>query len=236
MTYLSVIPSGPMEARLWRTTLELCSLFADWPWVVIGAQMVIILELEAGHRSGRTTVDVDALLDVRAVSHGAREGARRLLGAGFTISQHYPNRFVRDREQVDLLAPDHLGARVDLTTVPPGMTAAIPGGRRALETRRLVGLDIVGGDSAMVPVPTLTGALVLKLSAAETRQEARDLQDIVRMLAIIDDVEEVRSSLRQTERRRFATLSHTMGTTNPAWRIARDPEDARIALARISQA
>jgi hypothetical protein len=115
------------------------------------------------------------------------------------------------------------------------MTAAIPGGRRALETRRLVGLDIVGGDSAMVPVPTLTGALVLKLSAAETRQEARDLQDIVRMLAIIDDVEAVRSSLRPAERRRFAALWHTMGPTDPAWRVARDPEDARIALARISQ-
>jgi hypothetical protein len=40
---------------------------------------------------------------------------------------------------VDLLAPDHLGAHADLTTIPPATTTEIPGGSRALATRR--GLD-----------------------------------------------------------------------------------------------
>lgn len=236
MTDLSVVPSGPAEARLWRTTLELCHLFTDWPWVVIGAQMVVILELEAGHRSGRATVDVGALLDIRAVSNGAREGAARLLMAGFAISERHPYRFVRGEEQIDLLAPDHLGPRADLTTVPPGVTASIPGGRRALETRQQVRLDIVGVGKAQVPVPTLVGALVLKLSAAEARQEPRDLQDIVRLLAIVVDIEEVRSALRPTERRRLSALARVMGPTHPAWRVAGEPQDAQIALARIARA
>lgn len=235
MTDLPVVPSGPAEARLWRTTLELCRLFADWPWVVIGAQMVVILELEAGHRSGRATVDVDALLDIRAGSRGAREGAGRLLMAGFAVSEQHPYRFVRGEELVDLLAPDHLGSRADLTTVPPGVTASIPGGRRALETRRQITLDIVGVGAAQVPVPTLAGALVLKLSAAEARQEPRDLQDIVRLLSVVADVEVVRTALRPAERRRLSALARVMGPMHPAWRIAGEPQDAQIALARIAR-
>jgi hypothetical protein len=41
--------------------------------VLVGAQMVMLLEREAGRPSGRTTGDVDAVIDVRALAGGARE-------------------------------------------------------------------------------------------------------------------------------------------------------------------
>ena len=58
------------------------------------------------------------------------------------------NRFVRGADQVDLLAPDHLGPNVDLTTVPPMTTVAIPGGSRALATRRLLDVDVYNARAA----------------------------------------------------------------------------------------
>ena len=45
MTIL-IEPFGAAEAGLWRATLEVSRLFADVPWVIIGAQMVMLLERE----------------------------------------------------------------------------------------------------------------------------------------------------------------------------------------------
>ena len=39
------------ETALWRTTLEVADLLAGLPWVLIGAQMIRLLELEHGSRS-----------------------------------------------------------------------------------------------------------------------------------------------------------------------------------------
>lgn len=43
MTIL-IEPLSTAEAGLWRATLEVSLLFADVPWVIIGAQMVMLLE------------------------------------------------------------------------------------------------------------------------------------------------------------------------------------------------
>jgi hypothetical protein len=76
-------PAGDAEAGLWRTALEIASLFADLPWVIIGAQMLMLLEHEHGRPSGRTTQDLDAIVDVRALAGGIGVAARRLAAAGF---------------------------------------------------------------------------------------------------------------------------------------------------------
>jgi len=145
---IRIDPLGAAEAGLWRATLEVAALFADVPWVIIGAQMIMLLEREQDVTSGRTTQDLDAIVDVRAVVGGSRTAAGRLTGAGYEPSAEHPHRFVRGADQVDLLAPDHLGPNVDLTTVPPMTTVAIPGGSRALATRRLLDVDVYNARAA----------------------------------------------------------------------------------------
>ena len=122
-TPVRINPGSDAEAQLWRTTAEVARLFAEWPWVLVGGLMVAILEREHGVTVSRTTADVDALIDVRAVTRGTRQAAVRLEEAGFVAEQTADGlayRFVRGADIVDVLAPDHLGARTDIVTAPPG--------------------------------------------------------------------------------------------------------------------
>lgn len=41
--------------------------------------------------------------------------------------------YQRDGVSIDVLAPEGLGSRTDLTTTPPGRTLQVPGGTQALE-------------------------------------------------------------------------------------------------------
>lgn len=69
---VTVLPSDEAEAGVWATAIEVSRLFSGIPWVLVGAQMVMLLEREASRPSGRTTGDVDAMVDVRAVAGGTR--------------------------------------------------------------------------------------------------------------------------------------------------------------------
>jgi hypothetical protein len=229
-----IVPDGDADEALWRTTLEVADLLGELPWVLIGAQMIRLLELEHGRRSGRSTVDVDVIVDVRVLVDVTRSAANRLHAAGFELSAEHPYRFVRGRDQVDVLAPDGLGARADLTTIPPLSTTGIPGGTRALETRRMVRVEVVGVGAREIPVPTLAGALVAKLRAHAARREQRDLADLVRLLGLVDDLDEVRSHLRPRERRDLGSIASLRDASNAVWSAAADPDEARAAFARLS--
>lgn len=116
-------PASEADAGLWRLTRDVAALLAGLPWVLIGGQMVAIIEAEHGATIGRTTGDVDALLDVRAARNATLEAARRLHTAGFEPDRHAGGltyRFIRGPDIVDVLAPDHVGERPDIRTVPPG--------------------------------------------------------------------------------------------------------------------
>ncbi|MEO5941778.1 MAG: hypothetical protein ABIZ72_12080 [Candidatus Limnocylindrales bacterium] len=105
-------------------------------------------------------------MDVRLLAGATRTAAERLVAAGYEpASAERPHRFIRDTAQVDLLAPDHLGDRADLTTIPPAMTTEIPGGSRALSTRRPVAVTVVGVGDGWLPIPSLAGAIVIKVRA-----------------------------------------------------------------------
>lgn len=229
-----IVPGSDAERAVWRTAIEVATLFHDWPWVLIGAQMVILLELEHDRPSGRTTGDVDAVVDVRIVAGVTRLAAERLRQAGFEPSAELPYRFVRGSDTVDLLAPDHLGPRTDLTTIPPLTTTGIPGGSRALETRRHVAVEIVGVGAGELPVPSIAGAIVTKVRAYQARRTDRDLEDLVRLLALVEDVKKVRDELKATERNRLGSISALRDETHLAWSVAADPDDARAAFARLA--
>lgn len=74
-------------------------------------------------------------------------------------------RFVKDGLLFDVLAPDGLGERTDITTVPPLKTVPMTGGSRAL-SRTTVRDVMLGERDGRLPVPDLLGALVIKSRAA----------------------------------------------------------------------
>jgi hypothetical protein len=83
-----IVPIDDAEERLWRVTHEIADLLAGLPWVLIGGQMVTLLEREHGGRTGRATRDVDALMDVRALTGPRlmnRLPARYLLTPGLLL-------------------------------------------------------------------------------------------------------------------------------------------------------
>jgi hypothetical protein len=234
---IRIEPRNDAEARLWRTTAEVARLFADWPWVLVGGLMVAILEREHGVGVSRTTIDVDALIDVRAVTQATRLAAERLEDAGF-VSQPTVDglayRFVRGDDIVDLLAPDHLGSRPDLVTVPPGTTLEAVGGRQALERRRVVTVD-VDGQRFAVPVPTLLGALVIKARVSASSRQEKHRRDLARLLALVDDIEAMHPEMSRSERRYLRARSELRDPRHAAWSGIANAEDAIIALERLSE-
>ncbi len=234
---IEVLPRSEPEAASWATALSVAGALVNIPWVLIGAQMVMLLEQEAGVPTGRTTGDIDALVDVRALAGATRSAADRLLAAGFdAVGTGHPYRFQRGLEQVDLLAPDHLGRRVDLTTMPPGVTTQVPGGTRALATRRHLSVRIVGaGSEGLLPVPSLAGAIVLKVRAWEARQAPRDAEDLARLLALSKDIEALRASFKSNERAALSRVGPLAADRSRTWSVAADPEDARAAFRRLTR-
>lgn len=234
VTRIHVVPSSEPEAALWRTTAEVAVILRELPWVVVGGQMVILLELERGRLPGRTTRDLDAIIDVKAAPSGTRIAARRLLAAGFTDSAEHPHRFVRGEDVVDVLAPDHLGRRADLATIPPRATIEIAGGQRAVEMSRIVEVEVDDIGPTELRLPSLGGAIALKAIAYGARRAERDLEDLVRLLALVGDVQSLRRELRPIERRLLNSIAALHDMAHPAWRLAADPDDARAALGRLA--
>jgi hypothetical protein len=233
MTPLKIVSNNASENRLWRLAGELADLFAGWPWILVGAQMVMLLELEGGRKSGRTTRDVDVIVDARAIAGAPRLAAQRLIDAGFQPSPEHAHRFTRDRDQVDLLAPDGLGARADLTTIASRVTVSIPGGSRALAMRRNLPVEVDGGARFELPVPTVVGAIVLKLRAYGARREERDLEDLVRLFGLVTDVDEARSALKPVERRALGSIDRLVRPDDSSWLAVDDGNEARSAFRRL---
>ena len=74
---IRVLPASDADADLWRLTREVGQILRGIPWVLIGAQAVALIEAEHGASVGRVTRDVDALLDVRALSTTTQAAAQR---------------------------------------------------------------------------------------------------------------------------------------------------------------
>ena len=231
MTVVAVRPRTQAELALWRLAFEVADLLEGIDWVVAGAQMVVILEHESGIRSGRTTGDIDAVVGGPEAVTATRLAAERLRTAGFERSAEHPHRYERGGDQVDLLTIDHLRTK-GLAARPEDLTP-VPGGRRALSTRRHVHLEVAGLGEHRLPVPSLAGAIAMKIQAYGARQAVRDLEDVIRMLALVDDVEAVRAQLKPAERRRLGRMKGLWDPGAANWRVLPFPQDAQAAWARL---
>jgi hypothetical protein len=126
-------------------------------------------------------------------------------------------RFVRARDdaRADVLAPDHTPPRRRLRTVG-GDTIRIEGGTQAL--RRAMPVQVVKGDrSALVPVPDLLGALVLKAAAwaTDSRDRERHSGDAAFLVSLISDPLAERDRFAGSDRKRLLQLTRCSTTRTP---------------------
>ena len=233
---IRIRPASDADASLWGLTHEIAAILHSLPWVLIGGQMVALLEAEHGAAIGFATGDVDALVDVRAMFGVTLEGSQRLLDAGFEPDHGGARgyRFVRDGAIVDVLAPDDLDARAELRTVPPDTTMQIVGGTQALARARMVEVDS-GDGSFRIRIPALAGAIIIKSRAAAVAQESRDKheRDLARLLALVPDVVSLRAELTARERGYLRAHRALLAVGHPAWRRIAGAQDGVSALAYI---
>jgi predicted nucleotidyltransferase len=209
---------------LWELILDLAEHLPERDWVLVGGQMVMLHAFAAGRAPTRASKDVDVLADlVSAPASLARcvEALQRLDLAPKPDSAGKVYRFRRDRDKatVDLLAPDHSPPRSPLRTVG-GDTIRVEGGTQAL--RRALPLRVSKDErSAVVPVPGVLGALVLKAAAwvADSRDPERHSADAAFLTSLISDPLAERGSFAGSDRKRLLRLDKVLGDPDAVeWR------------------
>lgn len=239
---IRITPIGDEEAALWRLAREVSGLFDGLPWVLIGGLMVRILEAEHGVTTTWTTGDLDTVLDVRAASRATRKAAARLQEAGFTperFDQNLTYRFTRGSDIVDVLAPDHLGERADITTVPPDETLEALGSSQALNRRRIVKIDAGDGPFAL-PLPSLLGAIIIKArvvaNTARRKSQPKHQRDLARLLALVPDPAAIHREMSKKEHGYVRDRAELLDPGHRAWINVAHAENGIIALEVLAEA
>jgi len=176
--------------------------------------MVQLHAIEHGITDVRPTIDVDILgqagpqSTLSAVDAALRDEGFELLGPDL---DGYAHRYQRNGLIVDVLAPDGI-------TPAPSLggghrAVGVPGGSQALSRSETVTVT-VAGRSFELRRPTLLGAVRIKArslmihSDPETQRE-----DLLRLLALIEDPRETAAALRTTERGWLRAAEHRLGLT-----------------------
>lgn len=234
MSPVEIRPRDESELILWRATAELAMTLPPRSWTLVGAQMVFLLAYEHGLPIGRTSGDIDVMVDIRATTGATEEASATLIRLGYEIDPPTPDgrahRFRRTGAVVDVLAPDGAGKRASLITIPPGRTIAVDGGSQALARSRQV-VALVEDREVELPCPSLLGAILIKARAVDVAEDPdKHLQDLALLLAAMEDPRSLREELRATERGWLRRRQELLDPTNAAWRTSPNADQARIAL------
>jgi hypothetical protein len=147
---------------------------------------------------------------------GARTGH---VDTGHVDAGGHGYKFVRDGLEFDVIAPEGMGERVDLTTVPPLRAPQLAGTRQALDRTQRVAVHLDGRVAAL-PRPNLLGALVVKACAAASdaiRGPQRHLEDLARLYRLVADPAALAPTNKDRKRLR--------DTSEPIWEVLDDPAD-----------
>jgi hypothetical protein len=208
------------DDELWNVLIELASLRPN-EWTLIGGQMVYLHALEQGETPPRVSTDLDVLVNARIVTGGMRAFVADLVSRGFGMDGSSPDRvahrYRREGVSIDVLAPEGLGARVDLTTTPPNYTVRVPGGTQALARTQLLPVR-TNSRQGMVPRPSLLGAVIAKAEAVEV-DDAPETQrmDLVFLLALVEDPFEIAETLTPKDKERIRRRQELTSDRHPAW-------------------
>lgn len=199
MTAVVIDVEDPQTLELWTAVGELVDRLPG-EWVLIGGLMVQLLAFEHGIGSLRVTTDIDVLGEARP--QGALMAiSQALLADGFEAENPDPDgyvyRYLRDRLVVDVLAPDGMKPPAKLG----GRKAiGVPGGTQAL--RRAETVTVTVGDSVFsLRRPSLLGAILIKARSLQKHADPESQrEDLLRLLAMIEDPRETATDLRSSER------------------------------------
>jgi len=226
-----VTPSSmtPTQEEGWRTLLDLYEDFRTG-WCLIGGQMVWLLAIEHGVEPIWLTDDVDVAVDVRANQEAIRRLCAWLESRQFRLEgmnkDGIGHRFVSTtypgpgQVKFDVLAPDNVGQRADLTTSPPARTVSAPGTRYALDTTEAIEI-VLRGRSGHVLRPSLIAALLAKAAATTIpvrENPDRDWRDAAFLLTLVADPIAVAAELTRGQKRRLRTIRPLLDEDHPAWR------------------
>lgn len=201
MSRIDVDLDDEESRELWKAVRNLADLLPDG-WVLIGGLMVQLHALEHGVTDVRLTRDIDLLGQARP--QGALTAIDRTLKTeGFDPLgpdvDGFAHRYARGDLIVDVLAPDGMNP-------PPSLRGSfkavgVPGGSQALFRSEVVTVSVNGEDFELRR-PTLLGAILIKARSlmrhADT-QSQRD--DLLRLLALVEDPREMAADLRSSERK-----------------------------------
>ncbi len=219
-----VLPHVGSIGRLWSAVLDVAEQRAHG-WTLVGALMVMLHEHEAGTPTRPATADADAVVDARGATGATRTMATLLQAQGWELDTAHVDvdghgyKFVRDGLEFEVIAPEGMGGRVDLTTVPPLRAPQLVGTRQALDRTQRIAVDLDGRVAAL-PRPDLQGALVVKACAAagdHVRGPQRHLEDLARLYRLVTDP--AAWTLTNKDRQRLRD------TAEPTWQVLEDPAD-----------
>ena len=175
------------------------------------------------------------LAEASAADGAAEEASRRLMAANFVPEREEDlvYRFVRGNDIVDVLAPDNLGERAKLTTVPPDSTMEALGSRQALSRARVLTID-TGDGQFDLPVPSLVGAIVIKTrvvgNVQNPKTRVKHERDLARLLALVEDPVAMRAEMSRNEHAYLRQRVDMMSDTHRAWARVPNAENGAIAL------
>jgi hypothetical protein len=201
VTEIAIDTGDDETQRLWSAVGELVERLPG-QWVLIGGLMVQLHAIERGATDVRPTQDIDVLGQARP------QGTLRSIDAalrsdGFELTDPdldgYGFRYERAGLLVDVLAPDGIKPPPSLGG---GITAiGVPGGSQALSRSEKVTVT-VEGRSFELNRPTLLGAVLIKARSLMVHADPESQrEDLLRLLALIEDPREMAAGVRKSERK-----------------------------------
>lgn len=222
---------------MWRELIILAKV-RPAPWTLIGAHMVALLGWERGREQVRPSIDADILVDVRAVTDGTERLSGALVDRGFTLVSVSPNgvghRFVRDHVRIDVLGPDGVGERANLRTTGGARTVQVPGGSQAL--RRVRNRAIRTRSSrGSIPVPSLLGAILVKVRAISVDDQPRAQRaDVAFLLSLVEDPDPLVAELTAPERQWLRRCRYFGDPSDASYRGIAEAGDAATVYRRLA--
>ena len=207
--------------QLWAHLAQLAQHLQPNDWVLVGGQMVALHCHIAGNTPGRATTDIDIVANV-LVNPDALFACRDAAAALNLTAQPSPNnrrqhRFRNDSLVLDVMVPDHLPKHL-LLRLAGRDPVPIEGGYRALQRAAHCVISTEAGE-AIVPVPDLQGALVLKARAyvADSRDRGRHQFDLAQLCAAVDDPMTLAAALDSKELRALRRVGMPLSVTQDPW-------------------
>jgi hypothetical protein len=219
--------AAPVD-QLWHVLLDLAESLTVG-WTLVGGQMVLLHALEHGQAPAQISQDGDIIADVRTHPRAIATVVAALEAAGFHADGISPeglaHRYVRPTTghrpvTVDVLAPEGLGPRADLTTTPPGRTLEVPAGSQALARTEWITVEHEG-RTGRLPRPSLLAAIIGKSAAIPLPGGAeRHLRDLALLLCLVQDPLALRGELTAKDRTRLALARPLLDGAHLAWTLA----------------